>query len=221
MQNETLFGHTCRINTEGLICGFICVFVVLINKVFLQETVKAVIGGSVLLPCSSTEHDHKPQDINVFWRHNGSKIVCDIISSNNSLEKQDLEYKNRTETFPEEYKRGNFSIKLTDLTHTDAGKYICYISHSSEQPTVQLIIMESTAEKGTVSTIISTEQENQGETEPDSVETSSLWLWVGIASVIIVTVTVIGFIVAWRIRTQAVVGQTDTTWVQMIMRMNT
>jgi len=46
--------------------------------VSLQVTVTAVIGGSVLLPCSSTEEDHKLRDINVFWRHNGSKIVCDI-----------------------------------------------------------------------------------------------------------------------------------------------
>ncbi|CAM4654821.1 unnamed protein product [Leuciscus chuanchicus] len=153
-------------------CGFICVFAVLINKVSLQETVEAVISGSVLLPCSSTEHDHKLQDINVFWRHNG-KIVCDIIPSSRSFEKQDREYKNRTETFPDEYERGNFSIKLHKLISADAGEYTCLISHSSEQPTVQLIIMESTA--GTVT--ISTEQENQGETEQHSVKTSSPSLW--------------------------------------------
>ncbi|KAK7137227.1 hypothetical protein R3I93_017336 [Phoxinus phoxinus] len=125
-------------------CFFICVFAVLINKVFLQDTVdvEAVIGGSVLLPCSSTQHDHKLQDINVFWRHNGSsKSVCDITEGSHSQEKQDPEYKNRTETFPEEYKRGNFSIKLTDLTRTDAGKYICYITYSYELQTVRLIIM--------------------------------------------------------------------------------
>ncbi|CAM4654772.1 unnamed protein product [Leuciscus chuanchicus] len=163
-------------------CGFICVFAVLINKVSLQETVEAVIGGSVLLPCSSTEHDLELED--VFWRHNGSKIVCDIIVNDSSL-KQDPEYKNRTETFPEEYERGNFSIKLHNLISADAGEYTCYITHSSEHPTVKLIIIESTAEKVT----ISTEQENQGETEPDSVSSPSLW--VGIATVIIVTVIVI------------------------------
>ncbi|XDV22140.1 hypothetical protein PO909_027099, partial [Leuciscus waleckii] len=118
---------------------------VCVVSVSLQETVEAVIGGSVLLPCSSTEHDHKLQDINVFWRHNG-EIVCDIIPSSRSLEKQDPEYKNRTETFPEEYERGNFSIKLHKLIYADAGEYTCLISHSSEQPTVQLIIMVSLQE---------------------------------------------------------------------------
>ncbi|CAM4654786.1 unnamed protein product [Leuciscus chuanchicus] len=124
--------------------GFICVFAVLINKVSLQETVhrEGVIGGSVLLPCSSTEHDLKLQDITVFWRHNGSKIVYDIVMGKDSPERHHPRYKNRTETFPHEYLRGNFSIKLTDLTRTDGGKYTCYITHSSELRTLQLIINE-------------------------------------------------------------------------------
>ncbi|KAL0150717.1 hypothetical protein M9458_054021, partial [Cirrhinus mrigala] len=59
-----------------------------------------------------------------------------------SVAKQDPEYKNRAETFSDESQRGNFSIKLNNLQHTDAGKYICYITNSSDsqQETVQLII---------------------------------------------------------------------------------
>ncbi|CAM4654861.1 unnamed protein product [Leuciscus chuanchicus] len=151
-------------------CGFICVFAVLINKVSLQETVhkEGVIGGSVLLPCSSTEHDLKLQDTDVHWRHNGSENVYDIVKGEDSLERQDLRYKNRAETFPDEYERGNFSIKLNNLTHTDGGKYICIITHSSELRTVQLIINESTAGKESKST----EHENpEDETGSDSVET--------------------------------------------------
>ncbi|XP_056125767.1 ICOS ligand-like [Rhinichthys klamathensis goyatoka] len=152
--------------------SFICVFAVLINKVSLQETVKAVIGGSVVLPCSSTK-DCKLQDINVHWRHNGSKIVCDILEGRHS-ETQDPDYKNRAETFPEEYERGNFSIKLTDLTHTDAGEFSCLISHSSELQTVLLTINESTAEKG--NGII--DQGNQREETGSDVVTSSPLLWI-------------------------------------------
>ncbi|XDV22123.1 hypothetical protein PO909_027082, partial [Leuciscus waleckii] len=123
-------------------CGFICVFAVLINKVSLQETVhrEGVIACSVLLPCSYTEHDHKLQDITVFWRHNGSEIVYDIVEGKDSLERQHPRYENRTETFPHEYLRGNFSIKLINLTHSDGGTYTCIITHSSELRTLQLII---------------------------------------------------------------------------------
>ncbi|XP_058617144.1 ICOS ligand-like [Onychostoma macrolepis] len=132
-------------------------FAVLINKVSLQVTVEAVFGGSVVLPCSSAEHDLKLQDVDVFWRHNGSKIVFDIIKGEDSLENQGQWYKNRAETFPEEYVRGNFSIKLSGLTHADAGKYICLITPSDEQETVELIIndlfvAETTTEKGNKST---------------------------------------------------------------------
>ncbi|XDV22130.1 hypothetical protein PO909_027089 [Leuciscus waleckii] len=123
-------------------CRFICVFAVLINKVSLQETVHrdGVIGGSVLLPCSSTEHDLKLQDIDVSWRHNDSEIVFDIVKGKDYVAEQDPRYKNRVETFPLEYKTGNFSIKLTDLTHTDAGDFNCLIRPSDEQKTIQLII---------------------------------------------------------------------------------
>uniref|UniRef100_A0A9J8CLA6 Ig-like domain-containing protein n=1 Tax=Cyprinus carpio carpio TaxID=630221 RepID=A0A9J8CLA6_CYPCA len=140
-------------------CCFIGVLSVVITKVSLQDTVEAIIGGSVVLPCSSTEHYLKLQDINVHWRHNGSKIVYDIVKGEDSVVLQDQEYKNRAESFPPEYLRGNFSIKLNNLQHTDAGTYSCYITPSSEQKTVELIINESTAETGNKST----NQGNQGE----------------------------------------------------------
>ncbi|XP_043078291.1 myelin-oligodendrocyte glycoprotein-like [Puntigrus tetrazona] len=127
---------------------FVCVSAVLIKKVSLQVT--GVVGGSVVLPCSSTEHDHKAQDTEVHWRQNG-KILFDIINGEDSLAQQNPQYKNRTETFPEEYVTGNFSIKLNNLQHTDSGKYICLISHSSEHKTVELIINETTAEHVTKS----------------------------------------------------------------------
>ncbi|KAK2871374.1 hypothetical protein Q8A67_023901 [Cirrhinus molitorella] len=116
-----------------------------IDKVCLEVT--GVIGGSVVLPCS-TKHDCKPQDIDVFWRHNNGKIVHDIIKGSQTGT-QNSPYKNRAESFPTEYLRGNFSIKLINLTHSDAGKYICHIRNSSDSrlETIELIIKESTTEE--------------------------------------------------------------------------
>ncbi|XP_050960556.1 uncharacterized protein LOC127161844 [Labeo rohita] len=161
-------------------CCFLCIFVVLINKVCLQVTVEGVIGGSVVLPCSSAEHDLKPEDINVHWRQNGRIYVYDIIERKDSVANQHQRYKNRIKTFPEEYVRRNFSIKLTGLTHADAGTYICHITPSNEQETVLLIIndffiAETTTEKVTKTT----DQENQEETRPDSVGNSWLLILVG------------------------------------------
>lgn len=107
----------------------------------LQVTVEGVIGDSVVLPCSSGEPNLKLQEVDVRWRHNGSKHVCDLIPHSSLLETHDQRYKNRIETFPKEYDQRNFSIKLTGLTHADAGKYICLITPSDEQKTVLLIII--------------------------------------------------------------------------------
>uniref|UniRef100_A0A8C2IW48 Ig-like domain-containing protein n=1 Tax=Cyprinus carpio TaxID=7962 RepID=A0A8C2IW48_CYPCA len=130
-------------------CCFICAFLVLINKVCLQVTVEGFIGGSVVLPCSSAERDLKLQDINVLWRDEGSETVYDIIKGKASVERQDPQYKNRAETFPEEYERGNFSLRLINLNYTDAGEFSCFITHSSDskQDNVRLFINDSTAEK--------------------------------------------------------------------------
>ncbi|CAM4654793.1 unnamed protein product [Leuciscus chuanchicus] len=145
---------------------FICVFSVLINKVSLQETVhrEAVIGGSVVLPCSYTEYELKLQDMDVLWRHNDSETVYDLIKGKVSVTHQNPRYQSRAETFPEEYRSGNFSLKLINLTHTDAGAFSCIITLLSEPQTIQLIISESTVEKGKNST----QHGNRGpDTSPD------------------------------------------------------
>ncbi len=93
----------------------------------LQETVEGFIGGSAVLPCSSEEPPLTIQDTEVLWRQN-SQNVYTIINGKVFVEGQAPEYRNRAESFPEEYMRGNFSIKLNNLQHTDAGKYKCYIT---------------------------------------------------------------------------------------------
>lgn len=185
---------------------FICVFALLVNKVCLQVTVEGFIGGSVVLPCSSTEHDLKPQDIDVYWVYSVRTYVFDIIKGNESEAGQDPRYKNRAKMFSDEYLRGNFSLKLINLTETDAGKYTCYITHSEEQETVELILKESTVGKG-----------NQTQTgmDPD-VKTLSSYHWVYIAIpvllLIIVLFIIAGFIIInYRKRAQACSLSSATT----------
>ncbi|RXN07790.1 V-set domain-containing T-cell activation inhibitor 1-like protein [Labeo rohita] len=128
--------HLCVFSADKQSGYFICVIALLINKVYPQVTVEAVIGSSVVLPCSSAKRD---QDTEVHWRHNNSKIVYDIIKGEYSVALQDQQYKNRVETFPDEYERGNFSIKLNNLQHADAGEFSCFIKPSDKQETIKLI----------------------------------------------------------------------------------
>uniref|UniRef100_A0A673M6U1 Ig-like domain-containing protein n=1 Tax=Sinocyclocheilus rhinocerous TaxID=307959 RepID=A0A673M6U1_9TELE len=208
-----------------------CVFTVTVCviSVCLQVTVEGVISGSVVLPCSSAEHDHKLQDIDVFWRHNGSKIVFDIIKGKNSVEQQEPRYKNRTETFPEEYKGGNFNIRLTALNHADAGKYTCLIAtfpeeYKGENFNIRLTalnhadagkytcLIAHSSEHKTVELIInepttengtkSADQETQ-KPETDVVTLSSLlWVYI-IVAVLILILLIAGFIIGCRKKIQA------------------
>ncbi|XP_052446440.1 V-set domain-containing T-cell activation inhibitor 1 isoform X2 [Carassius gibelio] len=107
----------------------------MINEVSLLVTVEGVVGGSVVLPCSS-----KKSQLTVNWRYGDRLIVYAIIKGQVSLEGQDPKFKSRTKSFTEEYLRGNFSIKLNDLQHTDAGEYQCYIIEESKIETVELRI---------------------------------------------------------------------------------
>ncbi|XP_052446885.1 CD276 antigen homolog isoform X2 [Carassius gibelio] len=102
----------------------------LTSEVSLKETVDGFIGGSAVLPCSSEEPLNTIQDIEVLWRHS-SQNVYSIINGQVPVKEQDPVYKNRVESFPEEYLRGNFSIKLNNLQHTDTGEYWCYIIEES------------------------------------------------------------------------------------------
>ncbi len=103
------------------------------------------IGGSAVLPCSSKKPPLTIQDLfknyQVRWRNKYDLSVYDIINGKVFVEGQNPEYKNRAESFPEEYMRGNFSIKLNNLQHTDAGEYQCYIIiEESKDQTVELLI---------------------------------------------------------------------------------
>lgn len=172
---------------------FICVFVIshlssqLTNEVSLQVT--GFIGGSVVLPCPSTEPGHKRQDIEVHWRHNNSENVYDIIKGEESVEFQNKQYKNRVETFPDKYTEGNFSIKLLNLQHTDAGDFICFINHSDEQEIVMLEIQGKKGEKENNSKT----QHQCKETEADCEENSLLALWIVLAVLAAISVGVLIF----------------------------
>uniref|UniRef100_A0A672M6B4 Immunoglobulin V-set domain-containing protein n=1 Tax=Sinocyclocheilus grahami TaxID=75366 RepID=A0A672M6B4_SINGR len=86
------------------------------------------VGDSAILFCSIPESEiqDKIEVFEVHCRDDEGKKVCDIIGGS-IAEDQKPKYKDRVETFPEEYKKGNFSIKLSSLQKTDARKYHCFI----------------------------------------------------------------------------------------------
>ncbi|CAM4654293.1 unnamed protein product [Leuciscus chuanchicus] len=120
-------------------CIVLVPLLMVINEASLV-TVEGLIGGSVLLPCSSEAPPITVQGITINWKCDDRVKVFDINEGKVSGEGQDPAYKNRAETFPEEYKNGNFSLGLNNLQYSDRGKYQCYIVEESIIRTVELLI---------------------------------------------------------------------------------
>uniref|UniRef100_A0A8C1ZPZ3 Immunoglobulin domain-containing protein n=1 Tax=Cyprinus carpio TaxID=7962 RepID=A0A8C1ZPZ3_CYPCA len=117
------------------------------------SSVEGFVGGSVLLPCfiHHSELQDRIKDVNVHWRYNNSKIVIDIIGGNRTAEDQAPEYNNRVEMFPDEYKKGNFCLKINNIKKTHAGKYTCIITgpFQNEKHT-ELCVKDKPEEKGNI-----------------------------------------------------------------------
>lgn len=125
----------------------------MINKFSLEVTVQYFVGESAILPCSYTE-DKKQVD-KVFWRHNANKKVYEFSPGRIS---EEVKYDTRAESFPEEYERGNYSIKITKLEKTDEGAYSCFIIPAYHNENMHLIIK---AEEKPSKTLIEENQRTQ------------------------------------------------------------
>lgn len=141
-----------------------------IQKASLDVTVEGVVGGSVVLPCSGSADQGTTEDIDVFWRHKESMVVYDIIKGKASVEEQVLQYKSRTESFPENYLKGNFSLLLKKLQETDAGKYSCLIREESIIRKVELLVKAKSEDQNNNQAEKSKDNSNQGEqTRPEMI----------------------------------------------------
>lgn len=111
----------------------------------MRVTVKGFVGDLAILSCSIPESEvqDKIERFSIHWRDDEGKIVCDIIAGNRTCQDQAPKYKDRVETFPEEYKKGNFFIKLNGLQTSDARKYHCHITGPSQNHTITELSVES------------------------------------------------------------------------------
>ncbi|KAI4895884.1 hypothetical protein NFI96_021181, partial [Prochilodus magdalenae] len=117
-----------------------CVLLMLMNKASLDQTVEAVEGSSVTLPCyiASADVPTCAEELNIFWRYNDKKKVFDIVSGY-FLENRDPAFRNRTDGFGHDtYLKGNFSIELSDVRASDQGEYSCFMYFADITQKVQL-----------------------------------------------------------------------------------
>uniref|UniRef100_A0A8C2JIQ3 Si:dkey-222p3.1 n=1 Tax=Cyprinus carpio TaxID=7962 RepID=A0A8C2JIQ3_CYPCA len=118
----------------------ICFFILLLNEASVQEVVQGFIGGAAVLPCHPG--NRKLVVITAHWRYDDRKNVYDILNGQGRTTEQDPEYKGRTVTFPAEYSKGNFSLKLGTLQKSDEGSYCCFIPEFDLNECVNLQVKE-------------------------------------------------------------------------------
>lgn len=78
--------------------------------------------------------------VTAHWRYEDRKNVYDILKGQATTKEQDPEYNGRTETFPAEYPKGNFTLKLKNLQKSDEGPYCCFITEIGFEKCMNLLI---------------------------------------------------------------------------------
>ncbi|XP_067357306.1 V-set domain-containing T-cell activation inhibitor 1-like isoform X3 [Channa argus] len=105
----------------------ICIFVVFtLTTVTSNDQVTGDIGGDALLPCFYNGGG-LPGKVTAYWRDKDDNNVLDIIQNVPNNSSQNSKFKGRVTSFPDLYKKGNFSIVLKNLQKQDSGVYQCDI----------------------------------------------------------------------------------------------
>ncbi|XP_054912276.1 uncharacterized protein LOC129376714 [Poeciliopsis prolifica] len=137
--------YQCDVKTEdGVNSGRCRLSVSVPVKVVGHDPIHAKVGDDVILPC----HLEPPFDVTkltIEWRFK-DEIIHVHRSQTKDDEASDPKYINRTFMFPDEFKKGNISLKLTKVTKEDEGNYICFVPKLQSQVrkgNVTLILDES------------------------------------------------------------------------------
>ncbi|TKS93289.1 Myelin-oligodendrocyte glycoprotein [Collichthys lucidus] len=90
-----------------------------------SETIRVSVGEDVILPCNLTRL-FDMSTLTVEWTRDDEKDVH-VYRKGVDLKDQDENFRDRTSLFREEMRSGNVSLKLTNVTELDEGKYTCKV----------------------------------------------------------------------------------------------
>ncbi|XP_067380072.1 butyrophilin subfamily 3 member A2-like isoform X2 [Channa argus] len=105
------------------------------------QPVVAKVGDDVILPC----HLEPAVDIGtnmLEWTRSdlNPRYVYVWYAGQDYVNMKNPSYKGRTSLFTDELKRGNISLKLSNVTPADEGKYRCYIPDRNEESVIELVV---------------------------------------------------------------------------------
>uniref|UniRef100_A0A3Q2EDW0 Ig-like domain-containing protein n=1 Tax=Cyprinodon variegatus TaxID=28743 RepID=A0A3Q2EDW0_CYPVA len=107
----------------------------------LSQTVKAMLGDDVVLPCQ-VKPPEDPTQTTVEWGRPDLKprFVFVLHNQKEYIADQNKVYRGRTSLFHDKLKNGNVSLKLSNVRHSDNGKYRCYNPKEKTESFVDLLV---------------------------------------------------------------------------------
>nr|XP_014354193.1 PREDICTED: V-set domain-containing T-cell activation inhibitor 1-like [Latimeria chalumnae] len=108
-------------------------------------------GSDVILNCTFPYEPIDTLPLKVLWQkinsNSADQVVHNYYHQRDQLDQQDEAYRNRTQMFPEEFRKGNASLKLMRVRPEDEGRYTCYVwkKNGSVYYNVDFVVTESKA----------------------------------------------------------------------------
>ncbi|MEQ2221822.1 hypothetical protein ILYODFUR_019542 [Ilyodon furcidens] len=111
-----------------------------LQEIDSSQSVTAMVGEDVVLPC----HLEPPKDasqMTLEWGRPDLKprFVFVRLDGQEYPDDQNEAYKGRSSMFPDKLKNGDISLKLSDVRHSDNGRYRCYLPKEKKEYFVTLV----------------------------------------------------------------------------------
>ncbi|KAK1890354.1 Myelin-oligodendrocyte glycoprotein [Dissostichus eleginoides] len=188
-----------------------------------RRPIKASEGDDVILPCFVSP-DYNVEDLTVEWslpdlkpdpsdRLSRVEYVFVYRRRREEVDMKLQKFIGRTELFEDELKVGNISLKISNVTLADAGKYRCFIPKLKgrvKEAVVRLVV--DPRANITLTTETQTNSQTPDPNQETDVKVGQPPLWIPVLSVCIVLVmVVVGFGVAYFLRRRCVNREETTT----------
>ncbi|KAK2857054.1 hypothetical protein Q5P01_005789 [Channa striata] len=105
-----------------------------------EVEVQAYLGEDVLLPCVYSRISPVPETGSIFWRDKDNNAMLNVIRKETTESFECRNFRGRVKGFPDQYRKGNFSIILKNVSLLDRGAYECHVPAVDFMCRVQLAV---------------------------------------------------------------------------------